>query len=205
MLIQYKLQPLPNDGSRSNWRSRYGSFERNFAKENDKGGGKPVSPNFGTLTHVVGMRNRGLHQPGSNVNLDLKSTFEMICIFLRFFWDAKFELICFSKGVFFFAKLVYSYQQQSKSSKLFHEVTHFLVPFSPPTNFLPSERDSSSSFSCWHYTILQEIFIQKICINHHAPKLRLSFSFVCWIFSLLPTLIVETPLISRKLRRSFRW
>ena len=46
MLIQYKLQPLPNDGSRSNWRSRDGSFERNFAKENDKGGGKASFARF---------------------------------------------------------------------------------------------------------------------------------------------------------------
>ena len=46
MLIQYKLQPLPNNGSRSNWRSRDGSFERNFAKENDVGGGKASFARF---------------------------------------------------------------------------------------------------------------------------------------------------------------
>ena len=34
-------------------RSRDGSFDRTFAKEKDDGGGKPVSPVFGTLTSVM--------------------------------------------------------------------------------------------------------------------------------------------------------
>ena len=40
MLIQYKIQPHPNDGSQSNWRLRYGSFERTTAKKKDDGRGK---------------------------------------------------------------------------------------------------------------------------------------------------------------------
>jgi len=46
MLIQYKLQPLPNGGSRSNQRSRDGLLERNLSKENDEGGGKASFARF---------------------------------------------------------------------------------------------------------------------------------------------------------------
>ena len=46
MLIQYKLPPHPNDGSRSNWRLRDGSFDRVFAKEKDDRGGKASFARF---------------------------------------------------------------------------------------------------------------------------------------------------------------
>ena len=46
MIIQFKLQPHPNDGSRSKWKSRDGSFDRTFAKEKDDGGGKASFARF---------------------------------------------------------------------------------------------------------------------------------------------------------------
>ena len=46
MLIQYKLQPHPNDGSWLNWRSRHGSFDSNFAKEKDNFGGNATLAHF---------------------------------------------------------------------------------------------------------------------------------------------------------------
>ena len=46
MLIQYKIQQHPNDGSRSNWRLRNSSFDRTSAKEKDDGGGKASFARF---------------------------------------------------------------------------------------------------------------------------------------------------------------
>ena len=53
MLIQYKLQPPPNDGSQLNWRSVTARLEEILQKKIMRAGGKPVLPVFGTLTHVI--------------------------------------------------------------------------------------------------------------------------------------------------------
>ena len=65
MLIQYKLQPLPNDGSRSNLKLRDGSFERAFAKENDEGGGKA---SFARFWHPDMRSNYGSSQRKTRTN-----------------------------------------------------------------------------------------------------------------------------------------
>ena len=46
MLIQYKLQPHPNDGSPLKRRSRHRKIARNFAKEKDNCGGKASFAHF---------------------------------------------------------------------------------------------------------------------------------------------------------------
>ena len=48
MLILYKLQPHPNDSSRSSWKSRKGSFNRISAEETYDRQGKA---SFGSFRH----------------------------------------------------------------------------------------------------------------------------------------------------------